>query len=131
MDSRLIAGLAVGAVIAIAGCGGDDNGNGNGDGGGEDALACIQDAGLTVNEAPGDPAVDSTSTITVEVPPNNRIIVNTFGDEAAAEDYSEGQAAFLEGAGAGGSSEVVGSSVVGVARGGAEEELDTVKGCLD
>ena len=131
MKSRLIVGLAVVAVGALAGCGGDDDDNGSGDGGSEDPLACIQDAGLTATSGPGDTATETTSTITVEIPPDNQIIVNLFEDESRAEEYSEGQSTFLEGAGAGGSSEVVGSSVVGVARSGAEEELDTVKGCLD
>lgn len=129
MGSRLIVGLALVAIGAMAGCGGDDD-DGNGGGGGEDALACIQDAGLTASASPGDSAIGSTSTITVPVPPDNQIIVNSFEDEAAAEDFSEGEGAFLEGAGAGGSSEVVGSDVVGVARSGAEDEVETVKGCL-
>ncbi|MGH2955492.1 MAG: hypothetical protein ACRDL6_00655 [Solirubrobacterales bacterium] len=130
MELRLIAGMALVAGSLIVGCGGDDDdGDGGGDGGG-DPVACIEDAGLTATSAPGDEALGSTEQITVALPDNNQILVTSFEDESAAEDYAEGESAFLEGAGAGGSSEVVGSSVVGVAREGAEDEVETVKGCL-
>ena len=127
MGLRLIAGVALVSAGVIAGCGGDDDENG----GGGDPVACIEDAGLTATSSPGDSTIGSTAEITVALPDRNQILVHSFDDEAEAEDFAEGESAFLEGAGAGGGSEVVGSNVVGVARGGAEDEVETVKGCLD
>jgi hypothetical protein len=95
-----------------------------------EVLACIQGAGLKAISSPGNTAVGITDSIKVAVPPSNAIIIDFFTDPGKAKDYSENQAVFLEGAG-GGSSEVVGgTTVVGVARSGAEQELSTVKGCL-
>lgn len=130
MGSKVVGLLAVLVVGAFAGCGGDDDDDGGGDGSGGDALTCIQDAGLTATSSPGNPSIGTTEQITVDVSPDNRIIVNRFEDEQSAEDYAEGEGAFLSGAGAGGSSEVVGTDVVGVAKIGAGEEVETVKDCL-
>lgn len=139
--AALVALMLAGGLVA---CGGDDGGKdtttatGTGattttTGGGTPAavLACIQEAGLTAtSQTPDKTGVGVTDSIRVAVPPNNAIIVDFFTDPDKAAEYSSGQQAFLEAA-AGGSSEVVGdTTVVGVARPGAEEELKTVEGCL-
>lgn len=102
-------------------------------GGGEtpaDVLTCIQGAGLQPTLSPGNDAFGITETIHVEVPPNNRIIVDFFTDPAKAAAIKKKMQVFLGYVG-GGSSEVVGgTTVLAVARPGAEQELNTVKGCL-
>jgi len=125
-----VAGLvALGAVAS--GCGGDDD-----DGGGasdSDVVACIEDAGLSTEEQAGDDTIGLTQAVFVDLPDQqNRVIVNFFEDSESATSYQEGQGAFLGGADAGGSSEVVGeTTVVGVARSGAEDEFETVKACAE
>ena len=125
-----VAGLAALGALA-GGCGGDDDGDGAASA--SDVLACIEDAGLSTEEQPEDETIGLTQAIFVEVPgEQNRVIVNFFEDSESASSYQEGQGAFLGGAGAGGSSEVVGeTTVVGVARSGAEDEFETVKACAE
>ena len=145
MRTRLA--LVLLGVVALAGgvvaCGGDDDNGGDGGGNGEaaqnggdsgspeDVRACIEKEGLELRSGPANEASGITESIQVDVGSQNRVIVNFFDDPARAKEYAEGQDAFLSGAGAGGGSEVVGeTTVVGVARSGAEEETEKVKACL-
>ena len=134
ITATLITGCALltGGILA-AGCGGDGEGDSNGDAASAaDVTACVEEAGLTVEEQPGDETIGVTEALFVDIPEQrNRVIVNFFEDSEAASSFQEGEGAFLEGAGAGGNSEVVGNATVAVARSGAEEELETVKGCVE
>ncbi len=123
-DEDTTTGTGTGAAATTATTGG-------GAGSPAEVLACIQDAGLTAtSQTPDKTGVGVTDSIRVVVSSKNAIIVDFFTDPEKAAEYSSGQQAFLEAAG-GGSSEVVGATtVVGVARPGADEELKTVEGCL-
>jgi hypothetical protein len=117
------------AALAATGCGGDDDSGESEEASTNDALACVQDAGLKALATEGDEPLGITGALRISLPPENRITVDFFGDAGQAQTYSEGQAAFLEPTG--GSSEVAGETVVvGVLRGGAQQELAQVKRCV-
>ena len=118
------------SALALAGCGGDDGEDGEPEQPStNEALACVQDAGLKALATAGDEPLGITGSLRISVPPENRITVDFFGDPEQAADYAAGQAAFLEPTG--GASEVVGESVVvGTARAGTDRELALVKGCI-
>ena len=124
--------LALAAAL-VAGCGGGDEEGGSSSEDGastNEALACVQDAGLKALATAGDEPLGITGALRISVPPENRITVDFFEDAGQASDYAEGQAAFLEPTG--GVSEVVGETVVvGTARAGSDRELALVKGCVD
>ena len=124
--------VALGAALALAlasGCGGDDDGDQAEEASTNDALACVQDAGLKAIATAGDEPLGITGALRISVPPENRITVDFFSDSEQADSYSEGQAAFLEPTG--GTSEVVDETVVvGTARAGADDELARVKRCI-
>jgi hypothetical protein len=116
--------------LALAGCGGGDGGDGETEEAStNDALACVQDAGLKAVATGGDEPLGITGALLISVPPDNRITVDFFADAEQASDYAESQATFLEPTG--GTSEVVGETVVvGSARAGAAGELARVRGCI-
>lgn len=117
------------ALGAAAGCGGDDESDEPAEAGTNEALACVQDAGLKALATAGDEPLGITGALRISVPPENRITVDFFEDVGHASDYAEGQAAFLEPTG--GVSEVVNETVVvGTARAGSDRELALVKGCV-
>jgi hypothetical protein len=124
-----VAGIAIAAIaLAAAGCGGDDSDEPE-EASTNEALACVQDAGLKALATGGDEPLGITGALRISVPPDNRITVDFFEDAEQASSYADGQSAFLEPAG--GSSVVVGETVVvGAARAGAEGELAQVKGCI-
>jgi hypothetical protein len=134
MGNRIKAMLAIAAVGALAaGCGGDDDGDGGAGDTPEAILACVEDAGLTGTtqpERPNDQLIGRTGGVEINVPPNNRIVVNLFESGDEATEHADGEAAFLSPTG--GTSEVVGeTAVVGVLRRGAEDDFETVKGCVE
>ena len=118
------------SALALAGCGGD--------GGGDDepteantneALACVQDAGLKALATAGDEPLGITGALRISVPPENRITVDFFEDADQASDYAEGQTVSLQPTG--GVSEVVNETVVvGTAMAGSDRQLALVKGCI-
>ena len=124
--------LALAAAL-VAGCGGGDEEGGSGSEDGantNEALACVQDAGLKALATAGDEPLGITGALRISVPPENRITADFFEDADQASDYADGQAAFLEPTG--GVSEVVGETVVvGTARAGSDRELALVKGCVN
>ena len=124
--------LALAALALVAGCGGGDEEGGEEPEDGastNEALACVQDAGLKALATGGDEPLGITGALRISVPPENRITVDFFEDAEQASSYAEGQAAFLEPTG--GVSEVVDETVVvGTARAGADRELALVKGCI-
>jgi hypothetical protein len=127
---RRRAGIVLAAVaLAATGCGGDDGSGDSEEASTNEELACVQDAGLKALATDGDEPLGITGALRISLPPENRMTVDFFSEADQARTYSEGQAAFLEPTG--GSSEVVGETVViGVLRGGAQEELAQVKGCV-
>ena len=85
------------SALALAGCGGDDGGDGEPEQAStNEALACVQDAGLKALATAGDEPLGITGSLRISVPPENRITVDFFGDPEQAADYAAGQAAFLE-----------------------------------
>ena len=121
---------ALALALALAGCGGGEEEDAEQEAAGtNEALACVQDAGLKAIATAGDEPLGITGALRVNLPPENRITVDFFEDAEQASSYSDGQAAFLEPTG--GSSEVIGGDVVvGVARAGADRELARVEGCV-
>ena len=129
MKAPLVLLLPALAALAIAGCGGGDEGEEPEAASTNEALACVQDAGLNAIATGGDEPLGITGALRISVPPENRITVDFFEDAEQASSYADGQASFL--GPTGGSSEVVNETVVvGAARAGAEGELAQVKGCL-
>ena len=129
MKAPLVLLLPALAALAIAGCGGGDEDEEPEAASTNEALACVQDAGLKAIATGGDEPLGITGALRISVPPENRITVDFFEDAGQASSDAEGQASFLEPTG--GSSEVVNETVViGAARAGAEGELAQVKGCI-
>jgi hypothetical protein len=127
LASRLSVCILAAIALSLVGCGGGDDAESATP---EEITACAEDAGLSATTRPGDAEVGITGSVEVEVSPENKIIVDLFDDADRASEYNDGQEAFLSATG--GSSEVIGeTAVIGVLRPGAEDDLETIKGCVD
>jgi hypothetical protein len=121
---RVLSALAgVVSAAALAACGGGGGGGPSGPDRNE-VLACAQDAGLRGVATGGDEALGTSGGLRLNVSADNRIVVDFFDHADAAQSYSDGQGAFLGGAGGGGSSEVVDeTAVIGTFGPGAADQV--------
>jgi len=120
------------AALLVVGCGGGESSPSV-----ADVTACMEEAGLqvdTLQQGVGE-EIGVEDTLKVTLPSEgggrpNGIVVSFFDTEEAASEHLEAEEAFLQGAGAGGSTEQHGTVVASVARGGNEKEFEQVQDCL-